>query len=52
MCALDDSLEALVRSGAVEAKKAFLYAQSKSRFEKLFSGEVELATRRREVALR
>jgi len=52
MCALDDSLEELVRSGTVEPKKAFLYAQSKSRFEKLFSGKVELGTRRREPAVR
>ena len=50
MCALDDSLEALVRNGTVEPRKAFLYAQSKARFEKMLRGQTELGPRRRERA--
>lgn len=53
MLSLDDGLEAMVRQGVVSPQTAFLYAQSKARFEKLFKGKVELASRRRrEPALR
>ena len=50
MCSLDDCLERLVKRRIIDPKKAYLHAQSKSRFEHFVSESDVLAARRREAA--